>query len=100
MPICALLRRLALSAISCPPIPRHVEGTGPHAAAGNAGFVFLGDVIDSIFPKRNRPALGDHPGVEIGVTLEADSYDTAIAVMSLGMAGHGRTTNHVCQSEG
>ena len=73
----------------CPPVPRHVEGPAPQAAAGDTGFVFLSDVIDSILPKRNRPSLRNHPGVEVGVSSEADSYDAAIAVMPFGLAGYG-----------
>ena len=45
------------SLVPRPPVPRHLEGARPHAAAGKARLVFLRDVIDSILPKRHRPAL-------------------------------------------
>ena len=72
----------------------------PRSLATQGAPVFLADIIASILPKRNRPALRHHPGVEVDLALEADGDHALIAVAAFRCTAYNCAPDHVGERKG
>ena len=63
-----------------PPIPRGHERASPEPATGVLRSPLLGDIVGRVFPVRERPALGDHPRIDVLAGYSTHCHDAPVAV--------------------
>src|SRR3546814_7116525 len=91
-------RRVArLLPLDVPPLPGWCERSGPHADAVLLRLLLGGNVVGSVLPIGQCPALTDHPAVQVLTTGMADRNDTAIPIFVLDLAGNRAAADEVRQ---
>ena len=61
--------------------------------------LLIGDVVPRVLPIGDRPAVGDHPAVQVVISFEADRDNAAIAVVIAGLTAYGRRADPLGQRE-
>ena len=82
-----------------PPVPWHVEIARPDVESTFSSSVLVGNIIPRISPERDRPAIGDHPTVQVFASLKAHGDDATVAIDVARLTANGRASNPVGQGQ-